>query len=102
MQRSFYSEHDPNNPPQAPHSQAPHSQAPIYRELPRTKKVRAAVSNDAPSDTDLKKMLGILIILLIVVFFTVFINIVITLMKPGCKCSTAVLPYLPPAPFGGF
>jgi len=46
-------------------------------------------------DKELKRMIGILIILIIVVFFTVFINIVITLMKPGCKCPPMMMPPLP-------
>lgn len=72
--------------------------------LPKAKppKVRAVSASNAAtllsggSDPELKRMLGILIILLIVVFFTVFINIVITLMKPSCKCNTNFMPMIPP------
>jgi hypothetical protein len=57
-------------------------------------KVRTVVDSQSSNNnnTEFKKMLGILIILLIVVFFTVFINIVITLMKPGCKCNNMIPP----------
>lgn len=59
------------------------------------KKMRVAVSSkDVLGDNvDLKKMLGILIILIIVVFFTLLISIVVTLMKPGCKCTQ--MPLIP-------
>jgi hypothetical protein len=60
---------------------------------------RTAVRATVMNDTDLKKMLGILIVLLIVVFFTVFINIVITLMKPSCKCPPFMYPQFPQAPY---
>ena len=66
---------------------------------PAPKKTRVVVSSkDVLGDNvDLKKMLGILIILIIVVFFTVLIGIVVTLMKPGCKCASNV-----PPPYYGF
>lgn len=60
------------------------------------KKMRVAVSSKdvIGENVDLKKMLGILIILIIVVFFTLVISIVVTLMKPGCKCTQ--MPLIPP------
>lgn len=64
-------------------------------------KVRALVDSQSSNNNELKKMLGILIILLIVVFFTVFINIVISLMKPNCKCLTAMGPMSMPMPMAG-
>ena len=75
---------------------------PFYSSKPKAdkkvQKVRAVVdSSQTVNNTEFKKMLGILIILLIVVFFTVFINIVITLMKPGCKCGN-MFPMQAPMP----
>ena len=68
------------------------------QESPPPKKVRLAVaSKDVLGDNvDLKKMLGILIILMIVVFFTILIGIVVTLMKPGCKCMSGAM-QMPPS-----
>jgi hypothetical protein len=58
---------------------------------PAPKKTRVVLnSKDVLGDNnvDLKKMLGILIILIIVVFFTVLIGIVVTLMKTSnCRCN---------------
>jgi hypothetical protein len=66
---------------------------------PSPKKTRVVVSSKemVGDNFDLKKMIGILIILIIVVFFTVLIGIVITLMKPGCKCNN-MLPTMMPQP----
>ena len=60
------------------------------------KQTRVVVSSKdvLGENVDLKKMLGILIILIIVVFFTLLISIVVTLMKPGCKCTQ--MPLIPP------
>ena len=68
-----------------------------YHHPPPPKKNRVLVnasdivnaSDTLRNDFDLKKMIGVLIILIIVVFFTVLIGIVVTLMKPGCKCMVA-------------
>lgn len=68
---------------------------------PTPKKTRVVVSSKEVlgDNVDLKKMLGILIILMIVVFFTILISIVVTLMKPGCKCNTGA--FFPPQPYYG-
>jgi hypothetical protein len=74
----------------------------MFRTPKKATKIRTVVSPGGVvnGDVELKKMLGILIVLLIVVFFTVFINIVITLMKPGCKCGQMLSPpmYWQPPP----
>ena len=74
----------------------------VQEHSPPPKKTRVVVaSKDLGGDSvDLKKMLGVLIILIIVVFFTVLIGIVVTLMKPGCKCNTT-LPMHTTPPFYG-
>ena len=51
------------------------------------------------TDVDFKKVLGVLIVLLVAVLFAICINIVITLMKPTCKCPPFMMPFGANAPY---
>lgn len=85
MQADFY--------PTAPNNDYGYSPQP-----PKKNRVVVNASDTVRNDVDLKKMIGVLIILIIVVFFTVLIGIVVTLMKPGCKCLTSPPPFFGQVP----